>query len=151
MRAVKRPSRGVRTRSEFDEEPGAAGRADADVTGAADGEEPPDAEEEALPIFRVFCPDCARPIALLADELLLPEHAVCSSPWNPFGLSVCPGSGRAAADAEPVGGDEAATERDVAVLLTLPAGLDWRTQPFSHAGGPAAPPPRAPRARRRLG
>jgi hypothetical protein len=98
------------------------------------------ADEEAWEIFRVHCPECRRPIALLAEECVLPEHAVCSSPWNPFGLSVCPGSGRPVEDAGPVqdvldDGDDVA-----AALLTLPEGLDWRTQPFSHAGGPGSRP-----------
>lgn len=99
----------------------------------------PGPEAEALPdeeswnIFRVRCPECRRPIALLADEERLPEHALCPTPWNPFGLTVCAGSGRAVADAEPMETDFAA-QRDVAILLTLPEGLDWRMQPFSHAG-----------------
>ena len=49
--------------------------------------------DETYEIFRVICPDCAQPIALLADEEVLPEHALCPSPWNPFGLTVCPGPG----------------------------------------------------------
>ena len=44
-------------------------------------------------MYRVICPDCAQPIALLADEDILPEHALCASPWNPFGLTVCAGTG----------------------------------------------------------
>src|ERR1044072_2051073 len=39
---------------------------------------------ETYEMFRVVCPDCAQPIALLADEDVLPEHALCPSPWNPF-------------------------------------------------------------------
>nr|WP_249375127.1 hypothetical protein [Streptomyces sp. I05A-00742] len=98
-------------------------------------------------MFRVTCPDCARPIALLADEDELPEHALCPSPWNPFGLTVCPGSGRAVEDAELSGEDEGALELDTALLLTLPESLDWRTQPFSHIGGPGARPVRVPEMR----
>ncbi|SCK56885.1 hypothetical protein [Streptomyces sp. WMMB 322] len=91
-------------------------------------------EEETFDIVRVTCPDCGRPIALLAQEDRLPEHALCASPWNPFGLTVCQGSGRAAAEAA-VGDGEAVQEHGLTALLTLPEGLDWRRQPFSHAGG----------------
>lgn len=102
-------------------------------------------DDEAYDVHRVACPDCARPIALLADEDVLPEHALCPTPWNPFGLTVCPGSGRAARDARPAAGEAAAAdEPDLGVLLTLPAGLDWRTQPFSHVGGPGSRPLRVP-------
>lgn len=100
-------------------------------------------------MFRVTCPDCARPIALLADEEELPEHALCPSPWNPFGLTVCPGSGRAVEDAEPADASGGAQELDTALLLTLPESLDWRRQPFSHIGGPGSRPLRVPTARRR--
>ena len=92
-------------------------------------------EEDTFDIFRVTCPDCGQPIALLAEEDRLPEHALCASPWNPFGLTVCQGSGRAASEAAPRDG-EAVQEHGLTALLTLPEGLDWRTQPFSHAGGP---------------
>jgi hypothetical protein len=101
-------------------------------------------------IYRVTCPDCRQPIALLADEDILPEHARCPSPWNPFGLTVCQGSGRAASEA-PETEDTLDTpqEQNAAVLLTLPAGLDWRRQPFSHVGGPGTRPVRVPRMRPR--
>ncbi|MCP3769780.1 MULTISPECIES: hypothetical protein [unclassified Streptomyces] len=103
---------------------------------------------DTFEMYRVVCPDCAQPIALLADEEVLPEHALCATPWNPFGLTVCAGTGRSADDARPA--DEAATlqEQDTALLLTLPQGLDWRTQPFSHVGGPASRPMRIPAIRR---
>lgn len=103
---------------------------------------------DAFEMYRVVCPDCAQPIALLADEEVLPEHALCASPWNPFGLTVCTGTGRSADEARPA--DESATrqEQDAAMLLTLPQGLDWRTQPFSHVGGPASRPIRVPVIRR---
>ncbi|MEU1624696.1 hypothetical protein ABZ746_04985 [Streptomyces sp. NPDC020096] len=91
-----------------------------------------DVDDEVYGIFRVHCPDCGRPIALLADEEVLPEHALCATPWNPFGLTVCAGSGSAVEDAAPVA-EDGTDEQDVASLLTLPEGLDWRTQPFSHA------------------
>ena len=114
----------------------------------------PDAPDEELDaydtfeMYRVVCPDCAQPIALLADEDVLPEHALCASPWNPFGLTVCAGTGRRAAEARPA--DESITpqEQDTALLLTLPQGLDWRTQPFSHVGGPGSRPIRVPAMRR---
>ncbi|MEU5128912.1 hypothetical protein [Streptomyces mobaraensis] len=109
----------------------------------------PDEPADFTTMFRVTCPDCARPIALLADEDELPEHALCPSPWNPFGLTVCPGSGRAVEDAEPAGEDEGTLELDTALLLTLPESLDWRTQPFSHIGGPGSRPARVPETRHR--
>jgi hypothetical protein len=137
MRALKRPSRGVRTQPALEDEPGTA---QFHYDSGAD-EAIEDFDEEVYGIFRVHCPDCARPIALLAEEDVLPEHALCSSPWNPFGLTVCAGSGRAVADAAPLETDGAAGQ-DVAVLLTLPAGLDWRTQPFSHAIGTGSRPMR---------
>lgn len=104
---------------------------------------------ETYEMFRVTCPDCARPIALLADEDVLPEHALCPSPWNPFGLTVCSGSGRGVAEATAADESLETHERDAALLLTLPAGLDWRTQPFSHVGGPGSRPIRMPRMRQR--
>ncbi|WP_416974675.1 hypothetical protein [Streptomyces sp. 4F14] len=93
-------------------------------------------------LLRVVCPDCVQPIALLADQEVLPEHALCASPWNPFGLTVCAGTGRASADARSA--EEVFQERtqDIAPVLTLPQGLDWRTQPFSHVGGPGSRPVR---------
>lgn len=111
-----------------------------------DGEEP-DAYD-TFEMYRVICPDCAQPIALLADEERLPEHALCASPWNPFGLTVCAGTGRAAADARPADETTDVQEQDTALLLTLPQGLDWRTQPFSHVGGPGSRPMRVPTMRR---
>ncbi|WP_406728498.1 hypothetical protein WJ438_33275 [Streptomyces sp. GD-15H] len=103
---------------------------------------------DTFEMYRVVCPDCAQSIALLADEEVLPEHALCASPWNPFGLTVCTGTGLSADEARPA--DEAVTlqEQDTAMLLTLPQGLDWRTQPFSHVGGPASRPIRVPVMRR---
>ncbi|MFC4494823.1 hypothetical protein ACFPA8_11830 [Streptomyces ovatisporus] len=92
-------------------------------------------DSETYDIFRVTCPDCGQPIALLAEEDRLPEHGLCASPWDPFGLTVCQGSGRPASEAAPMGQD-GGQEHDVTALLTLPAGLDWRMQPFSHAGRP---------------
>ncbi|MEU5590037.1 hypothetical protein [Streptomyces chrestomyceticus] len=103
---------------------------------------------ETMEIFRVTCPDCAQPIAMLADEDTLPEHALCPTPWNPFCLSVCEGSGRPVADAPSADDSLEAQEQDAGVLLTLPEGLDWRRQPFSHVGGPGTRPTRVPRIRR---
>ncbi|MEV5510605.1 hypothetical protein [Streptomyces orinoci] len=115
-----------------------------------DGDSPYGADEPAdlTAMFRVTCPDCARPIALLADEDVLPEHALCPSSWDPFGLTVCPGSGCSADEAKPVDEPFGAQELDTALLLTLPEGLDWRTQPFSHLGGPGSRPLRVPAMRR---
>lgn len=102
---------------------------------------------ETLEIYRVTCPDCLQPIALLADEDTLPEHALCPTPWNPFGLTVCQGSGRTVSEAPQTDDTLDAQEQDAAMLLTLPESLDWRRQPFSHIGGPGARPIRVPRMR----
>ncbi|MER6104888.1 hypothetical protein ABT115_21825 [Streptomyces sp. NPDC001832] len=117
--------------------------------------EPVDPVEDTAPdvydmfeMYRVICPDCAQPIALLADEDVLPEHALCPSPWNPFVLTVCAGTGRAASQARPADESLDLQEQETALLLTLPQGLDWRTQPFSHAGGPGSRPLRLPQMRR---
>lgn len=118
MRSVKTPS----TSRAQDTVPVAA-------TGAAE-------EYDTYEIVRVNCPECAQPIALFADEEQLPEHALCPTRWDPFGLTVCPGTGRASSEARPADGEGGAKDEDVAALLTLPQGLDWRMQPFSHAGGP---------------
>lgn len=110
--------------------------------------DPFDADEldayDTFEMFRVICPDCAQSIALLADEQVLPEHALCASPWNPFGLTVCAGTGRPASEARSTDESESAQEQDTAVVLTLPQGLDWRMQPFSHVGGPGSRPMRVP-------
>jgi hypothetical protein len=108
-----------------------------------------DIARETYEMFRVACPDCTQPIALLADEDVLPEHALCPTPWNPFGLTVCPGSGRGAAEAQPAEDPLDGQEQDAALLLTLPAGLHWRMQPFSHVGGAGSRPVRVPRMRPR--
>ncbi|MFK8906893.1 hypothetical protein [Streptomyces sp. YS-3] len=103
---------------------------------------------DTFEMYRVICPDCAQPIALLADETVLPEHALCPSPWNPFVLTVCAGTGRPASQSRPADTSKDVLEQDTALLLTLPQGLDWRTQPFSHVGGPGSRPMRVPRMRR---
>ncbi|MEU2716462.1 hypothetical protein [Streptomyces sp. NPDC007205] len=104
---------------------------------------------DTFEMYRVICPDCAQPIALLADEQVLPEHALCASPWNPFGLTVCAGTGRQAAEARPADESALPQEQDTALLLTLPQSLNWRTQPFSHAGGPGSRPMHVPAMPRR--
>ncbi|MEU2337469.1 hypothetical protein ABZ770_32715 [Streptomyces sp. NPDC006654] len=141
MQSLKRPGRSVPKRPQLVVEPEPEG-VEPDLYEA----EEPDAYD-TFEMFRVVCPDCAQPIALLADEEFLPEHALCASPWNPFGLTVCPGTGRAAADAPSADESAEPQEQDTALLLTLPQGLDWRTQPFSHVGGPGSRPMRVPAMR----
>jgi hypothetical protein len=141
MQSLKRPGRTAPKRLQAVVEP------------EPEGVEPDAFEDEldaydTLEMYRVICPDCAQPIALLADEEVLPEHALCVSPWNPFGLTVCAGTGRGAVDARPADESVEPQEQDTALLLTLPQGLDWRTQPFSHVGGPGSRPMRVPDMRR---
>ncbi|MEU0915166.1 hypothetical protein ACH4KU_15645 [Streptomyces althioticus] len=140
MQSLKRPGRTTSKR----QQPVVAPEPEYVEPGTPDDDDAYDTFE----MFRVVCPDCSQPIALLADEEILPEHALCASPWNPFGLTVCPGTGRRASEARPA--DETVTpqEQDTALLLTLPQGLDWRTQPFSHVGGPGSRPIRFPVMRR---
>ncbi|MYX97086.1 hypothetical protein GT045_20255 [Streptomyces sp. SID486] len=137
MQSTRRPGRSASARQQSVAEPEPEG-----VEPDAFDDEP-DAYD-TFEMYRVICPDCAQPIALLADEEFLPEHALCASPWNPFGLTVCAGTGRSAADAHPADESVEPQEQDTALLLTLPQGLDWRTQPFSHVGGPASRPMRVP-------
>ncbi|MFB6890466.1 hypothetical protein ACFCX4_14240 [Kitasatospora sp. NPDC056327] len=90
-------------------------------------------EADAWEIFRVHCPSCRRPIALVGDEEQLPQHAVLPRPWHPFSPALCPGSGTPTddlAEVESAGDAEAAGQGGP---LTPPGELDWRTQPFSHA------------------
>ncbi|MCX4913447.1 MULTISPECIES: hypothetical protein [unclassified Streptomyces] len=136
MQSLKRPGRTAPKRQQPALEPEPEGV----ESDALDGDEF-DAYD-TFEMYRVICPDCAQPIALLADEEVLPEHALCASPWNPFGLTVCSGTGRTAADARPADESVEPQEQDTALLLTLPQGLDWRTQPFSHVGGPGSRPVR---------
>ena len=128
-------------------------RLQAVVQSEPEGVEPDALDEDfdaydTFEMYRVICPDCAQPIALLADEEVLPEHALCASPWNPFGLTVCAGTGRKASEARSADESAEPEKQDTALLLTLPQGLDWRTQPFSHVGGPASRPMRVPVMRR---
>ncbi|MEI5103559.1 hypothetical protein RB200_39930 [Streptomyces sp. PmtG] len=139
MQNLKRPGRTARRKQQLVE-----------LEPAPEGVEPADLEDDeleaydTLEMYRVTCPDCAQPIALLADEDVLPEHALCPTPWNPFGLTVCVGTGRVATEAEAADESPEPQEQDTALLLTLPQGLDWRTQPFSHVGGPGSHPMRVP-------
>lgn len=111
-------------------------------------EDPDPDAYDTFEMYRVICPDCTQPIALLADEDVLPEHALCPTPWNPFVLTVCAGTGRDAAQARPADESLELQEQETALLLTLPQGLDWRMQPFSHAGGAGSRPLRVPQIRR---
>ncbi|MFE7528219.1 hypothetical protein ACFU7Y_21240 [Kitasatospora sp. NPDC057542] len=90
-------------------------------------------EAESWDIFRVNCPECRRPIALVADEERLPQHALLPTAWNPFAPAICPGSGVPTDDLAEVEAPEDAEPAGLAALFKLPSGLDWRTQPFSHA------------------
>ena len=139
MQSLKRPGRPARTRQQLVIEP------------EPEGVEPSEDEfdgDDTFEMYRVICPDCAQPIALLADEDVLPEHALCPTRFNPFGLQVCAGTGRSASDARPADESLEAQEQDTALLLTLPQGLDWRMQPFSHVGGPGSRPIRVSQMRR---
>ena len=142
MQSLKRPGRTAPKRPQLVVEPEPEGVESEDF----------DADEldayDTFEMYRVICPDCVQPIALLDDEEVLPEHALCASPWNPFGLTVCAGTGREAADARSADESAELQEQDTALLLTLPQGLDWRTQPFSHVGGPSSRPMRVPVMRR---
>ncbi|MEU5635366.1 hypothetical protein ACIA8I_36015 [Streptomyces rishiriensis] len=148
MQSLKRPGRTAPKRLQSVVEPEPEGVEPFD----ADGFDADDADHfdayDTFEMYRVICPDCAQPIALLADEEILPEHALCASPWNPFGLTVCAGTGRAASEARSADESAEPQEQDTALLLTLPQGLDWRTQPFSHVGGPGSRPMRVPVLRR---
>ncbi|GAB7185586.1 hypothetical protein ATKI12_5417 [Kitasatospora sp. Ki12] len=90
-------------------------------------------EAENWDVFRVNCPDCRRPIALVADEERLPQHALLPTAWNPFTPAICPGSGTPTDDLAEVETPEDAEPTAFDTLFKLPNGLDWRTQPFSHA------------------
>ncbi|WP_406207394.1 hypothetical protein OH807_34715 [Kitasatospora sp. NBC_01560] len=100
-------------------------------SGPAPGTDP--GEADTWEIFRVHCPECHRPIALVGDEERLPQHAVLPTAWHPFSPALCPGSGIPADDLAEVESAEEAGPDGLAALLALPAELDWRTQPFSHA------------------
>ncbi|GAA4974308.1 hypothetical protein GCM10023205_46160 [Yinghuangia aomiensis] len=63
----------------------------------------------------------------------IPVHALDPAPATPFTAVTCPGSGRGA---DPRTGDVPETKPDPAPApaTTLPPGLHWRSQPFSHRG-----------------
>lgn len=145
MRNHVRNSRSERTQPAFEE----GHEREFPLTTALDESDDSDEafDDDFGDVVRLYCPDCGQPIAVFADEDRLPEHALCPTPWNPFGLTVCAGSGRPLADARPLPGEEPGQDQELAVLLTLPAGLDWRTQPFSHVGGPGSRPMRVPAPR----
>jgi hypothetical protein len=63
-------------------------------------------------------------------------------------LTVCAGTGRGVAQTRPADESLELHEQDTGLLLTLPQGLDWRMQPFSHAGGAGSRPMRVPQMRR---
>ncbi|MFJ9840384.1 hypothetical protein ACIRYZ_07930 [Kitasatospora sp. NPDC101155] len=90
-------------------------------------------EVETWDVFRVHCPECRRPIALVADEERLPQHALLPTAWNPFAPAICPGSGAPTDDLTEVEEAEDAESAGFNALFKLPSELDWRTQPFSHA------------------
>ncbi|MFJ5229147.1 hypothetical protein ACIQBJ_04515 [Kitasatospora sp. NPDC088391] len=104
------------------EEPGASELSFGADPGAADSWES----------VRVHCPACDRPIALIGDEERLPQHAVLTSAWNPFQPAICPGTGAPTAELPEC--EEHAEQDGPDNLVALPGKLDWRTQPFSHAG-----------------
>ncbi|MGW6918334.1 hypothetical protein ACWGB8_31650 [Kitasatospora sp. NPDC054939] len=116
-------------------------------------------EADTWEIFRVHCPACRRPIALVGDEERLPQHAVLPTAWHPFSPALCPGSGAPTDDLAEVDAPADAPGPALATLLRLPSELDWRTQPFSHAvahrpvrvaPGPAVPAVPEQRSRARL-
>ncbi|MFF0298499.1 hypothetical protein ACFYST_13740 [Kitasatospora sp. NPDC004614] len=109
-------------RSDVEDEPGAPELSLGTDAGAADNWE----------IVRVHCPACDRPIALIGDEERLPQHAVLPSAWNPFQSAICRGTGTPTADLPE--SEEQPEQAGPENLVTLPTALDWRTQPFSHAG-----------------
>ncbi|CAO0826669.1 putative protein OS=Streptomyces microflavus OX=1919 GN=G3I39_33810 PE=4 SV=1 [Streptomyces microflavus] len=95
-----------------------------------------------------YVPDCARPIALLADEDVLPEHARCPTPWNPFVLTVCSGTGRVVADARPADETLEPQEQEAALLLTLPRDSTGGCSPSRTPAAPGSRPLRVPLMRR---
>ncbi|MFI6447651.1 hypothetical protein [Kitasatospora sp. NPDC050543] len=92
-------------------------------------------EADTWEIIRVHCPACDRPIALVGDEERLPQHAVLPTAWHPFSPALCAGSGAPTDDLPEVDLAADSVAPGLEDLLALPAALDWRTQPFSHAFG----------------
>ncbi|WP_344257754.1 hypothetical protein [Streptomyces sodiiphilus] len=101
-------------------------------------------EEEPDILFagevRVTCPECAQSIALATADDALPQHALCPTRWDPFGLTVCPGSGRTVAADGGLVPHVTQESLETIPLVALPETLDWRLQPFSHVGGAGARP-----------
>ncbi|MBB0229249.1 hypothetical protein FOE67_06920 [Streptomyces calidiresistens] len=91
--------------------------------------------------LRATCPECGQRILLTSGPGLLPVHALCPTPWNPFGLTVCGGTGRPVPEDIGEAAEDGETLTEV-FPTALPEGLDWRLQPFSHRGGPGARPVR---------
>lgn len=113
-----------------------------------DGQDGPGGDAgDFLPALRVTCPVCEQPVGVTQPAAELPGHAVCPTPWNPFGSTVCPGSGSPVPQA-PAGAPKLEAVPADGAAHALPDGLDWRLQPFSHAGGPGAVPVRLPAMRR---
>ena len=109
--------------------------ASADVPGTDPG------EGETWDIFRLRCPECDRPIALLGDEERFPQHALLPTAWAPFSPAICSGSGLSVDEADELEDEpDFDPEPSLEALLTLPSELDWRRQPFSHVGGPGSRP-----------
>ena len=125
-------------------------------------------DDEFADVVRLTCPDCGQSIAVLDGEPLLPQHALCASPWNPFGLTVCAGAGRPVAEALPFigpehrrgggagrGADAARRTRlaHPAVLARgrpgLAAAADARAAPGGLNPGPARAPGHSPRSGQR--
>ncbi|MYW06003.1 hypothetical protein [Streptomyces sp. SID3343] len=91
----------------------------------------PDTDVSAGAGPRRACPDCGVVLVVDADTAAVPDHAVCPSPQDPFGIRPCPGSGTTVTlAADPIVGAPAPTPRPM--VTVLPVGLDWRAQPFSH-------------------
>ncbi|WP_063784200.1 hypothetical protein [Streptomyces sp. SBT349] len=110
-----------------------------DVFGVESDMEAEFADEEGdADVVRVVCPDCARPIALAGPDEEMPQHALCPTPWNPFGLTLCPGSGRTVSGTGAARVPDAPDGGDATAPGALPEGLDWRLQPFSHAAASGA-------------
>jgi hypothetical protein len=116
--------------------------------GFPDPERPDGEPADFIPALRATCPVCEQPVGVPQPAVVLPGHAVCATPWNPFGPTVCPGSGRPVPDAAAGGRALEAVAAGEELARSLPDGLDWRMQPFSHAGGPAGRPVRVPAMRR---
>jgi hypothetical protein len=80
---------------------------------------------------RRACPLCGVVLVVEADTAAVPDHAVCPSPQDPFGIRSCPGSGTTSTlAASPTADTRLPTPKPP--VTVLPIGLDWRAQPFSH-------------------